>query len=92
MDKPQANTDSQDLQDSPWPGLGGIHHLPLYSIFYAWPQGEHPNVILSQDSQVETPKIFEIEILATLKAYNFLCRLPIEMRSQAKLYPSSKKF
>ncbi len=51
--EPWANTDSQD---SPWPGFGGSHHLPLYSILCVWPQGQHPNVILSQDSQVGVPK------------------------------------
>jgi hypothetical protein len=35
-DKPWANT---NLQDSPWPGLGGNHHLPPYSILCAWPRG-----------------------------------------------------
>jgi len=25
--------------DSPQPGLGGSHHLPPYSILYAWPLG-----------------------------------------------------
>ncbi len=34
MDEPQADTDTQD---SPRPGLGGSHHIPLYSILYAWP-------------------------------------------------------
>jgi hypothetical protein len=58
MDKPRAYTDSQD---SPWPGLGGSHHLFPYSILNAWPWGLHPNVILCQDSQVESPKILEIE-------------------------------
>ncbi len=38
---------NMDSQDSPWPGLGGSHHLPPYSILYAWPHGQHPNVILS---------------------------------------------
>jgi len=32
MGEPWANMDSQD---SPWPGLGGSHHLPPYSILYA---------------------------------------------------------
>jgi len=41
-----------DSQDSPQPGLGGSHHLPPYSIFCAWSCNQHPNVILSQDSQV----------------------------------------
>jgi hypothetical protein len=49
MNKPLANTNSQD---SPWPKLGGNHHLLPYSILCACPWGQHPNVILSQDSQV----------------------------------------
>jgi hypothetical protein len=53
MDEPRANTDSQD---SPRPGLGGSYHLPPYSILYACPWGQHPNVILSQDSQMGVPK------------------------------------
>jgi len=53
MDEPRANSDSQD---SPRPRLGGSHHLPPYSNLYAWPQGQHPNVILSRDSQVGVAK------------------------------------
>jgi hypothetical protein len=30
--------------------------VPLYSILCAWPQDQHPNVILSRDSQVGVPK------------------------------------
>jgi hypothetical protein len=30
----------------------GSHHLPPYSVLYAWPWDQHPNVILSQDSQM----------------------------------------
>jgi hypothetical protein len=30
----------------------GNHHLPPYSILCAWPWDQHPNVILSQDSEV----------------------------------------
>ncbi len=48
-DKPRANTNSQD---SPRPGLGGSHHLPPYNILCAWPWHQHPNVILSKDSQM----------------------------------------
>jgi hypothetical protein len=47
--EPRANMDSQD---SPRLRLRGNHHLPPYSILCAWPQGQHPNVILSWDSQV----------------------------------------
>jgi len=60
MDELRANTNSQDLQNSPQLGLEGSHHLPPYSLFYAWPWGQHPNVILSRDSQVEVPKISKL--------------------------------
>jgi hypothetical protein len=68
MDKPRSYTNSQD---SSRPGLGGSHHLPSYSILYAWPQGLHPNVILSRDSQVGSPKIPKIGTPVTLETYNF---------------------
>jgi hypothetical protein len=32
------------------------HHLPLYNTICAWPGDQHPNVILSRDSQVGVPK------------------------------------
>jgi len=59
-----------ESQNSPQPGFGGSQHLPLYNILCAWPRGLHPNVILSQDSQVESLQIPEIKTLATLKAHN----------------------
>jgi len=73
-------------------GLGGSHHLPVYDIIYAWPWGLHPNVILSWDSQVGNTEIFGIGFLATLEAHNFLCILTIEVRFEAKLYPSLRAF
>jgi len=63
-----------------------------YSILCAWPRGLHPNVILSRDSRVGSPEIFEFGTLTTLEAHNFLCRPPIEVRSKAKLYPSLRSF
>ncbi len=51
--EPRVNTNSQD---SPRLGLGGNQHLLLYSILCAWPLDQHPNVILSQNSQVGIPK------------------------------------
>jgi hypothetical protein len=45
-----------DIQDSPWPGLGGSHHLPPYSILWTSPRGPHPNGFLSWDSCVGVPK------------------------------------
>ncbi len=53
-----------------------------YSILYAWPQGLHPNVILSQDSQVGGPKILNIPKIrtpTTLEAHNVLFRPQIEV-------------
>jgi hypothetical protein len=52
-DEPQTNTYSQD---SPQPGLGGSHHIPPYNMFFSWPRDQHPNVILSWDSEVGVPK------------------------------------
>jgi hypothetical protein len=46
---------------------------------------QHPNVILSQDSQVGSPKILEIKLLAILEAHNILCRPLIEVRFKETL-------
>jgi hypothetical protein len=67
--KPWAYTDSQD---SPQPGLGGSHHLPLYSIIYVWPWGLHPNVILSR-----LVTLFEIGTSGTLEAHNFCANIQL---------------
>jgi hypothetical protein len=53
MDEPWVNIDSQDSTQL---GLEGNHHLPPYNILYAWPKGQHPNVILFQDFQMGVPK------------------------------------
>jgi hypothetical protein len=45
-----------DTQDSPQPGLGGSHHLPLYSILCTSPRGPHPNGFFFRDFQVGVPK------------------------------------
>jgi len=66
MDEPWTNLDSQD---SSWPGLGGSHHLPPYSILYASPQSPHPNGILSRDSSGlpnGNPEIPKVGTFATL--------------------------
>ncbi len=76
MDSSRAYTDSLD---SPWPILGGSHHLPPHIILCTKP---HPNVILSYDSQVGSPKIPKIGIPAILKGQNFLCKPPIKVRSK----------
>jgi hypothetical protein len=40
-----------DTQDSPWPGLRGSHHLPLYSILYGWSRRLHSNGTFCWDSR-----------------------------------------
>jgi hypothetical protein len=55
--EPRVNTYSQD---SPWPRLGGSHHLAPYSILCAWPWDQHPNVILSRDSQMGVLKFSKL--------------------------------
>ncbi len=89
-------TDNSDTQDSPWPGLGGSHHLPPYNILYSSPWGPHANGFLSHDSQVglgfRGPEIRTIGIPATLEAHNFMCKPPIARRSKAKLQPLLRAF
>jgi hypothetical protein len=60
MDEPRANMDSQD---SPWLELWESHHLPPYTILCAWPRDQHPNVIMSRDSQVGVPKFPQLGFL-----------------------------
>jgi hypothetical protein len=56
-------TGNSDTQDSPRPGLGGSHHLPLYSILCGCPRGPHPNGFLSRDSQVGVSKLPRLGLL-----------------------------
>ncbi len=60
QNEPWVNMNSQD---SPRPKLGGSHHLPPYSILCASPWGQHPNVILSWDSQMRVPKFSKLGLL-----------------------------
>jgi hypothetical protein len=60
IDEPRANTNSQN---SLRPKLGGSHHLPPYNILCAWPWDQHPNVILSWDSQMGVPKFPKLGLL-----------------------------
>jgi len=80
-----GNTDTQNLAR---PGLGGNHHLTAYSILCTSPRGPHPNGFLSRES----PEIAKVGTPAILWCHNFACRPLIEMRSEAKLYPSSRIF
>ncbi len=45
---------NMDSQDSPWPELGGSHHLPLYNILCVSPQGQHPIVICPKTPKLES--------------------------------------
>jgi hypothetical protein len=56
-------TGNTDSLDSPWPGLGGSHHLPPYSILYITPPQLHPNVTFSRDSQSGVPKLSQFALL-----------------------------
>jgi hypothetical protein len=58
-DKPRATLDSLD---SPWPGLGGSHHLPPYSILCVTLREPHPNGTFSRDSQGGVRKLFRVEL------------------------------
>ncbi len=50
-------TGNTDSLDSPWPGLGGSHHLPPYSILCDTLPHPHPNGTFSGDSQSGVPKL-----------------------------------
>jgi len=55
-------TGNMDSLDSPWPGLGGSHHLPPYSILYVAPPHLHPNGFYSRDSQGGVPKLSRLRL------------------------------
>ncbi len=81
MDEPRAYTFSQD---SPRPGLGESHHLPLYSIIYDQPWG-----------YIQTsccPTNFQNCDYCNLEAHNFQCEPTIEVRFKEKLQPSLRVF
>jgi len=50
-------TSNPDSLDSPWPGFGGSHHLPPYSILYVATSHPHPNGFYSWNSQGGVPKL-----------------------------------
>jgi hypothetical protein len=52
----QATGNTNSL-DSPWPGLGGSHHLPPYSILCVTPPHLHSNGSFSRDSQGGVSKL-----------------------------------
>jgi hypothetical protein len=82
-------------QDTPWPGLGGNHHLPPYSILCNAPRRLHPNGSFSRDSQVGVSKLSQNCLgwsPGTLGAHN--SRFPdlIATKSEPNLYPSLRSF
>jgi len=52
-----------DSLDSPWPGLGGSHHLPPYINLYIAPSHLHPNGFYSWDSQGGVSKLSQFRLL-----------------------------
>jgi hypothetical protein len=86
-DKPRATSDSQD---SPQPRLGGNHHLPPYSILYAFPQGPHLNGFLSQDSQMGVPKLPTLEFPRLCGAITLCADLRLEWGLKQSYNPRSK--
>jgi hypothetical protein len=85
-------TGNTDTQDSPRPGLGGSHHLPPYSILCDSPRDPHPNGFSLPGLPRESPEIPPCGTPGTLKPHNFASRPRIEVRSEAKLYLSSRAF
>ncbi len=81
QDEPGAKLDSQN---SPWLGLGGNHHLPLYSILYAQSQHQHPNDIFSWDSQNDflfshTRKCLGLDVVILINLVQILCKKSIKI-------------
>jgi hypothetical protein len=65
-DKPWAILDSQD---SPWPGIGGSHHLPPYIIFCAFSWSPHPNDLLVlglPKGSLETTKVGLLQLYGVI--------------------------
>jgi len=82
---------NSDSQDSPRPGLGGSHHLPPYSTMClsTRPTSKWHFVLGLPNG---SPEIAKVEIPATLRAHNFMCKPRTKMRSKAKLYSSLRTF
>jgi len=85
-------TGNMDTQDSPWPRLGGSHHLPPYSILYTSPHGPHPKWLFVPGLPSGSPEITQIGTPAILEPHNFASKPRIEMQSKAKLYFSLRAF
>jgi hypothetical protein len=78
-------TGNTDTQDSPRPGLGGSHHLPLYNILWASSRGPHPNDFSLPGLPRGSPEISLTRIPGILKPHNFASKPRIEVRFETKL-------
>jgi len=82
-------------QDSPWPGLGGCHHHPPYSILCDAPPHLHPSGTNSRDSRNGVSKLSRNcpgGTQGTLNRHNSRLQSWIATRSEPKLYSSSRSF
>jgi hypothetical protein len=75
-DEPHVNINSQD---SPQFRLGGNHHLPPCNILYAWPWDQHPNVILSWDSQMGVLKFSKLGLPQLWKPITLCANLRLRL-------------
>jgi hypothetical protein len=64
-----------NTQDSPWPELGGSHHLLPYSILCNSRRRLHPNGYFSWDSQVGVPKLSRVGVPKLWTSISLDCRL-----------------
>ncbi len=67
-----------DTQDSPWPELGGSHHLPPYSILYNAPRGLRPNALFPGTPKLESrncPEIVPVGVLGLWELITPDCRV-----------------
>ncbi len=77
-------TGNTDSLDSPWPKLGGSHHLPPYSILCVAPPHPHPNGFYSRNSQggvlklsrLRFPKLWELITPSPSFDHNLCCICP----------------
>ncbi len=87
QDESRATSNSQN---SPWPELGGNHHLPPLQYTLQLLTGATSKWFFVRGLPNGDPEIPTIGIPAILEANNLTCRPLIAMRSKAKLQPLSK--
>jgi hypothetical protein len=79
-----ANTDSQD---SPWPRLGGSHHLPHYSILYAWPRGLHQMSFCPKTPKLGVLKFLKLGLLRLWRPIIFCVDLQLRWSMKKSCSP-----